>query len=283
MKPQSTIKDKNLEKLRKLNHDILNRNYFDAKIENIYINEFEEQFSKILILNEDEFTAKLTNRMKLIIEDIYSSFALNNDIVAKLLKSLAKMIHDSYYLPNKKLLNKGLSNVSSNPIAVTNFRKHCKNTSNEAIHYSSCKGKMLGIINEKNNITHLVCLTCKASFLSCSVLLFCDSCNCDYYTSISNNKEYLDYLPVTWQNYHCSDTMNEQMRCFSCKELFFIRVKDYLLYCKKCKYECDPITIDWTCLVCQEKFKSPVKIFNPMEFKIIKLAVKDALLNKEFA
>ena len=279
---KSTLNDRNLEKLKKLNTDILNRNYFDAKIENLYINEFEEQISKILILTEKEFISELIARMKLILEDTYSTFAFNNEILVRFQKTLDKLIYENYYLTNKKILTKGLSDVHS-PKIITNFRKHCQYTSDEAIHISSCKGKMLAITNSKKNTTHLVCLTCKAAYLSNSILLGCDYCNIDYYTTILNNKDSLEYLPATWEKYHCGGQMNDQMRCNKCKELLFLRMKDYKLYCKKCKFEDEPEEIDWECIVCMELFRSPAKIFNPMEYKIIKLAVKDAIIAKEFA
>ena len=53
------------------------------------------------------------------------------------------------------------------------------------------------------------------------------------------------------------------------------------LYCKKCKYSIYPLDISWKCVKCQNYFKTDAKIYNPLDFRVFKDAVKNAIINKE--
>ena len=43
------------------------------------------------------------------------------------------------------------------------------------------------------------------------------------------------------------------------------------LKCFKCNYELNQNNFEWKCLICKELFKSEAKIYNPLEFKILKI------------
>ena len=45
----------------------------------------------------------------------------------------------------------------------------------------------------------------------------------------------------------------------------------------KCNFEIDQNRIKWKCIICNEEFQSEAKIYNPLEFKNMKMAVKQTL------
>ena len=73
--------------------------------------------------------------------------------------------------------------------------------------------------------------------------------------------------------------INEQMSCIKCGDKFYI--KNSKLFCKKCKFLISPLDVSWTCIICHKEFKSYAKIYNPLEYKLIKLAIRNAKLNKK--
>jgi predicted amidophosphoribosyltransferase len=51
------------------------------------------------------------------------------------------------------------------------------------------------------------------------------------------------------------------------------------LLCIKCNYDINPFEIKWICKVCGADFNSDAKEYNPLEFRVMKLAVKKAIFN----
>jgi hypothetical protein len=47
----------------------------------------------------------------------------------------------------------------------------------------------------------------------------------------------------------------------------------------KCKYEKDQNELVWDCLICKKPFKGEAKIYNPLEYKTIKMTVKKTICN----
>ena len=108
----------------------------------------------------------------------------------------------------------------------------------------------------------------------------CHYCQIDFYSEIINYQNNL--FPATWKEYHCineNNLYNEEMHCIHCNKLLFI--KNNKLFCKKCKEMFDPKIIIWTCIFCNQDFKSDIKIYNPLEFKEIEIANRDAILYKK--
>jgi len=70
------------------------------------------------------------------------------------------------------------------------------------------------------------------------------------------------------------------MSCIDCQSFLNINTKYNKLICNKCFYIVDPLSINWNCYICSEKFTSNAKTYHPLDFKLIKLAIKDSILNK---
>jgi hypothetical protein len=114
------------------------------------------------------------------------------------------------------------------------------------------------------------------------VLLFCDNCKKDYYSEIKekHNVNITDYKLklATWVKYHCNVSMNDTMKCQKCNNHLYLNLKNRLL-CIKCNYDINPFEIKWICKVCGADFNSDAKEYNPLEFRVMKLAVKKAIFN----
>lgn len=111
--------------------------------------------------------------------------------------------------------------------------------------------------------------------------MFCCQCSEVYFSSIMDN----DYNPnkqlVTWEKYHCSAVINDCIKCPKCKiGKFFLNLNENYLNCDECLYNIAPEEMKYNCLVCKKDFSSKLKIYNPIEFHIIKVSIKNALLLK---
>ena len=96
----------------------------------------------------------------------------------------------------------------------------------------------------------------------------------------NNNKE-LCY--ATWKKYHCNAVINDIMKCQKCYQNLLYDKDNNTLICSHCNKEYNPSDIKFTCLICKNEFTSEVKIYNPLEYKLIKISIKDALIKKEKA
>jgi hypothetical protein len=50
--------------------------------------------------------------------------------------------------------------------------------------------------------------------------------------------------------------------------------------CRKCNKEFNPLDIKYKCLVCKNTFSSEAKVFNPLEYKALKICLKEAIISK---
>ena len=169
---------------------------------------------------------------------------------------------------------------------LSHYRKHCFYTEKYAYH--SCKNKqskLIEIYNNKNEVSHLICIECKKCYLPNEILLFCNHCSFEYHSCILLKNEDINILPATWEKYHCGGIMNNTMKCINCQNILYLNLKDNYLIClnPKCKFKAKPENIIWNCAICKKEFKSNAKIYNNLEMEIIKRAIKKILLFKEKA
>jgi len=133
------------------------------------------------------------------------------------------------------------------------------------------------IVNK--NIKYLICLLCRMVHRKESIFMNCDFCSLPYFTYIKENLEE-SIFPATWEKYHCRAIVNEQMICKDCQSNLFLNTNSNKLFCKDCNFISNPKDIMWDCMICNQKFNSNAKIYNPLEYKIIKQTIKDAMLKK---
>ena len=305
------------EKLTNYFNEIQNTKEFEQNILNKYINEFEEKFSNILILSESEFMINFRKRMISILQNEYSEEAFEDDIINYDIKIAEKKIYENFFRPIKNLLLKAFfdyesmlkstrNKIPSDIFITTNFKRHCLNSDNFAFH--SCNSKFipvytnyindselikgdllnkipndgLKIIADKkfNSLTFVICIGCKKSYFSKEIQMFCQPCNKNYSTSIIR-KEEINLQPATWETYHCNALINDTMKCIKCKATFYVNIDKNCLECIECNFKCDPMSIFWTCHLCLDEFTSNAKIYNPLEFKLVKQAINDAIIEKK--
>ena len=277
--------------------DLSNDNYLEKKIKHLFKIEFEEIFSDILILNNDQFLSQIKNGISLSLSDIYSENCLSNPKIISIIELGLQSINTEY-LSLYNFLSKAWSNHeknikknSSSEDALKIFRKHCINNDEYAYHNCDIKNNTFFIINNSldnnpnNNNSYAICNACKKVYFSSFIQCRCYKCNIDYYTNILSPEENMDLLPATWDNYHCSQIINEKMKCIKCREVFYLNMKTNMLTClnKKCGCVSKPSRILWTCTVCKKDFKSGCIPYNPLDLIVIKKVIRQTLLLKHLA
>ena len=283
--------------------DLSNGNYLEKKIRHLFKIEFEEIFSEILILTNEQFLSQIKNGIMLSLSDIYTENCLSNQKIIPIIESCLQSINTEYlniYNFLSKAWNNHEKNIKlkpSNENILKTFRKHCINIDEYAYHNCDLKNNTFIIINsdqnnysinntEKNTkINYVICIACKKVYFSYFIQCRCKKCNVDYYTSVLSSEENMDLLPATWDNYHCPQIINEKMKCIKCREIFYLNMKTNMLTClnKKCCCVSKPSRILWTCTVCKKDFKSGCIPYNPLDLIVIKKVIRQTLLLKHLA
>ena len=285
----SKLKEKN-EKLR-----------IDYKmIQELIQKEFIDSCEKILIENKPKFIEDFFNKINLIIKNCYGEEVFQKvkplnkilsqnkiDFINNLYFPMFKLCSLGIKLYNSKVVNNNMPKISF----LINYRPHCMNKENNknlnintaAIH--TCGGNLIIITENPNNNNYIknnsfiICIKCKKCYFPNSIPMLCCYCYSFYYSEVipENIKNSNCYL-ATWSKYHCKNINNEKMSCIKCGDVFWL--KNNKLYCKNCKFEIEPNSIIWTCLICNSDFNSNAKIYNPLEFKEAQLILKEAFLYK---
>ena len=272
---------------------IKNNNFLDFyNIYEMYKIEFRDFCENILIVNKNDLLSSFFHKMNLIIKYTYNKdYLINKNLLLSLSKKCERFFISEIYSPmynicsssiKKYLLTKLLkekNNSNNNEIIfqyLTNFLPHCINTK-DPLHI--CGNRLIQISN--NNSIYVLCLFCKKCYFGDSINMLCSYCNKNYFSEIVNNSSINEEIiyPATWERYHCNILKNEQMKCNKCSEKLWL--KKNKLFCKKCNKETNPLDIIWTCSLCQKNFKSKAKIYNPLEYKKIKLKIRDAMIYKK--
>ena len=256
----------------------------------LYRNEFVNACESILIENQNDFLDNFYNKMNLIIKSKYGENIFEENTSLYLTKKQCEnnFVTDIYW-PMRNLCSAAINNYATKANQfkdfLVNFRPHCIY---DQVPLHTCGSKFIQIYDgndraNKKKVLYVVCSGCNKCYYTNCIKMNCHYCQIDFYSEIINYKNYL--FPATWQKYHCNNEnllINEQMHCNICDKLLYI--KNNKLFCNNCKEIIDPNTIVWSCKVCNEKFKSKIndiKIYNPLEFKEIEIARRDAFLYKK--
>ena len=245
---------------------------------------YEDCFPQILKISKIHFFKKFNKE----IDDIFTFGKYKNSYNIKLVLESKEIIIKKYD-NDFKFLNEEFDNFLKNPKNykyISHFRKHCIHTDHYAIHYCSSnkRGKFIEIKNKLNNneISYVVCEECKQCYFSKFILMLCNHCNRKYFSNILKENEDEKILPATWKKYHCNSLINAIMKCVKCKNILYFNLVSQTLVClnNKCNFSSEPESILWTCNICSQDFRSPAKIYNPLEFQILKKSINYALLKQ---
>ena len=279
-------------KLNQFKEDIKNKKIFEIKLNYLIKKEFDVTLSDILLLEPDSFIERIEKGISLSLENIYTEDCLSDlklkSLIEKLINNI-KIEYSNIVQQLKEVWNtyeKNLKHRGHQEHLLTDFRKHCFNTNNLALHNCGISNSYFLIVkNNRNKINFVICESCKKVYYSSYILCRCSFCNIDYYSSILSPEENPDFLVATWEKYHCPQIINEKMKCIKCREFFYLDMKNGMLTClnKKCRFISKQSRIIWTCSTCQEEFKSKVIVYNPLEIKVVKNVIKETLFLKHRA
>lgn len=278
------------------------------KIYAIYNSEFEEEFASILLLTQEDFLKKVITFSLRKIKDIFLTREYCNKIMKEIIEKEESQIK-TIYLSKYKLLSTAFNDYEANKSMIIKYSKHLSSKNNERFSFlkrfrkhcpltepiarhscHSLNSKFLEVTEESQTnkeelLTHVICINCKKCYPIECMELYCTYCECDYYSSLLSSNDKIDLLPATWKQYHCGSMVNEMMKCIQCREIIYLNCKSLLLMClnKKCNFVSEQHSIIWKCVICKKDFNSDAKIYNPMEFKVMKKAIRNALIIKEKA
>ena len=266
----------------------------DKPLLSIYMNEYNDIFSSILITPSVEFLENLIKRVELTVNKKFNGFSsltrskVENYFCEQIYSKEYKLANSALKaLNHKKETGKTLKEFDGQ------FIEHCPNETKYKGKYIHTCGEPFYTFKFNNSILNngqskemfLICLKCEMIYKSSLVKVQCGKCSNEFYTKVlSKDEENKTELPLsTWKKYHCNAIINDTMKCPDCHSNFLFDQEKNKLICNKCDKITDPKNIMWKCALCQKEFESEVKAYNPLEFKNMKISVKDTLLKRKKA
>ncbi len=259
---------------------------------NLYLNEYEEMFQFILIQPQNEFIDNIIKRVELSLKKKINDIPL---IYKKHVEQfLIEQIYTKEYITisNCLKLNKHKLNDSSN-FFNGKIIDHCEKDKKNGFYIHSCGNKFYScnytqVINfenlndntQKKRSTFLICINCNMIYKSNLIRFHCNEKNIDFYSKIKNDGNIKDFPYATWKKYHCNAVINDTMKCPICKKSLLYDKENDKLICRKCNKIVNPKKITWKCLICKKDFISEAKEYNNLEYKNMKICIKNILINK---
>ena len=280
---------------------------------NKYIEEYNDTYPKILLLNPLEFFQNILKGLELSLKEKINGFSQESK--TKIEEYIIEKIYPSDYkfasFVRKNIKNRNESEISSHYFKG-DIINHCENDKSNDYYIHSCGEKfqyfrfktsnnLCNSMIYKNNGHERNCINLSIDKKNCGsnhdICLFCEKCEMiyksnfikfkcnstgdDFYSKVIDieNKD-PNCLPLaTWKKYHCNAVMNDKMKCEKCNnELYFI--SNNKIFCKTCNKEFNPLEIKHKCLICKNIFSSEAKIFNSLEYKALKICIKEAIISK---
>ena len=271
----------------------------EEKLLKKYLEEYDELFEKIIILSPNDFIQTLKKRVEITLKEKINGFS--NDSKLKIEEFIIEKIycHDyKYSLFAKNHIFKRnkyqiISHYFNNKIIP-----HCENDKKDDYYIHICGEKFqtyrykpfnysinknINSINNNEQEYLLYCSKCDMIYKNDLIKFKCNFSNEYFYSKViyENNLNNSNNL-ATWKKYHCNIIINDSMKCQKCNHNLYYTDKNNLL-CKKCHKEFNPKEIKWKCIKCKSIFIAEVKIFNPLEYKYMKICVKETIFIKKKA
>ena len=257
-----------------------NNNQLYDMIKAVYIEEFKDFLKNILKETNSVFLNGFSIKMHKFLRTILPSDAWANETISNSMNKIENDTIVNEYKNTLSLLKSSYNQAMLNwkeKDAFCTFIKHCDNN---LIALHVCGDFFIPVTDPNTKkIEYVICKKCKEVYDSSCILMKCESCEENFYTAYMSKSD-MKTPPATWESYHCDIVMNEQMHCIRCNDLFWL--KDEQLYCKSCKFMIDPLDVVWKCIRCTKEFKSRAVPYNPLSFKIVKMCVKYAWINRNY-
>ena len=282
----------------------------EKKLLKKYLEEYNDMYQKILILSQKEFIEKLIKHIELSLRSKKNKYSEKSR--KKVLEFLIEKIYQSDY-KYAEIIQKSITKRNRYELSKNYFKgeiiPHCDKDKKNGFYVHSCGEKFqifkykisydYYIMHFKNenktkdiNTNHyeniLFCKKCNNIYKSSLIKFKCNETGIEFYSKISiSNDENDDDLPfATWSKYHCNVVINDLMKCHKCSNNLYLlkrkvnHIDKNFIFCKKCKKIWSHTQLRWECLICKNKFSCEAKAYNPLEFKTLKICVKDAQVNK---
>ena len=236
------------------------------------VNEYNDYLPNILTVKTQDFIPNVAKYIKI------TSQAKGIDCNEQSLNKVLKVIRYKYYEKEYARVNEIIQSITN----IDSYKKF--KGSNYIPHCNRCKGAIHTCGDKFYHFPpYLLCLKCQKIYDQTCVLLFCKECQVEYYSSIETaTKSNVDvYKPATWDKYHCNIVINDVMKCYKCQNVLYINTtntSNKALTCLKCKIEFDQLDIQWTCVICNNNFVCEAKVYNPLEYKTMKMVVKETIV-----
>ena len=284
------------------NKNIISFTYEEEKLLKKYLEEYNELYQKILILSPKEFIRTMVKRVEITMKEKFNGFS--NGTKSKIEDFIIEKIycHDYKYalFVKKNILKRKQDKIISHYFK-NEIIPHCDNDKKKGYYVHTCGEKfqtfkykpiinLPSIYKKKKyfNSTEpeylLYCIECDMIYKSDLIRFKCNSSNECFYSRIIDNNDLVNNTQlVTWKKYHCNIIINDAMKCQKCNENLYFLQNNKNIFCKKCNVEFDPKELVWKCMKCKCDFVAEVKIFNPLEYKNMKICIKDTLFQKKKA
>ena len=282
----------------------------EMKLLKKYIGEYNDIYQKILILTPYDFIKKLIKHVELSLRSKKYKYS------KKTKDKIQEFVKEKIYQPDYKyaeIIRKNIDKRNIYELSKNCFKgeiiPHCEHDKKNGFYIHSCGEKFQTFkyklscdyylmnndkeiktkdINTNNYENILFCKKCNMIYKSSLIKFKCAQTNIDFYSKINIAKnENNDDLPfVTWSNYHCNAVINDLMKCQKCSNNLYLlkkmikNIEKKFIFCKNCNQMWSPTQLMWDCLICKKKFTCDVKAYNPLEYKTLKICVKDALIDR---
>ena len=271
----------------------------EQKLLGIYFNEYNEIFQNILLQPPGEFIQNLIKRVDLTTRKKINEFSNTTKV------NVENFFNQQIYSREYKYASMALKSIEKKLINTPDLKpfdgkiiEHCNLDKKDDKYIHFCgnnfyvyKYKSIIQYNLRNNNSNkedeekndieimLVCPYCEMVYKSDLIKFHCNETGQDFYSKIIK-KENSELPFATWKKYHCRALINDTLKCEKCNESFYFDKELNILSCNKCNKVYNPMDLEWECLICKKKFKSEAKEYNNLEFKNIKICVKDTILNR---
>lgn len=293
---------RNEERIKVFKSDISNGKAMTEKIKDAYFYEYCELISDMLLIDEKKFMNLLTSKVLESLAQDYSDSTGKNNIIIDTCQICESTIHASQYAKDSKIIysaweeyktNLEALESTSNRISKKNvdnlsylvsFIPHCSSTESIAVH--TCGSKLIEVRDSirPNCLLFLICIGCKCVNTPNSIKLKCTACSLPYFTKyLSEGEKKEEWVAATWEKYHCNNLINDCMHCLKCNEILYFNKQTGILKCLKCNFQIKPSNVAWQCLICKLEFKSIPKQYHPIQFKIVRDAIRSAISNRILA
>ena len=256
----------------------------EKKLFKKYIEEYNDLYQNILILSPTEFISKLTQYLEYSLR--LKSYKFSIEIKEKIKEIIKEKVYKKDYILAQKIKNELLKDkkIFNNEEILP----HCDKDKKNGYYIHSCDNTLL-IYKYSDKNFFLFCEKCNMIYKDSLIKFKCNESNIDFYSKIiiqENNLTENELPLATWSKYHCNAVINDLMKCQKCSNNLYLlkktnnNLEKKYIYCKKCKKLWYPTQIHWECLICKKLFSCDAKAYNPLEFKTIKICIKDAIINK---